>query len=278
MPDRNSGNVESSNWLPFCLACVLLIAMAVVVVDLLVYRSHFGGAFSEQHSRWAEFGDFLGGTLGPVFSLLGLLALLLTLYLQNREFTHSVHALKEQAASLTVQRFENTFFEMVRLHHEIVKAIDLRDNNHQVTTAGRDCFKVFYERFRKAHGDANHKNQNAGQLVIATTAYDAFYERHQHEIGHYFRNFHRIVKLVDESQVADKANYSGILRAQMSSPELALLFYNSLHSIGAKAKPLLERYEMLENLEVGMLCNPPDEVVLIGRNAFGDQDLSRYGV
>ncbi len=62
----------------------------------------------------------------------------------------------------------------------------------------------------------------------------------------------------------------------MSSYELVLLFYNALNPVGAKLRTLVERYEFLENMEVGLLCNPPDEVPLVDQRAFGDQDLSAY--
>lgn len=257
--------------LPLILAGILVLAVVALVLEALLYRYVFGGQLSTERSAWAEFGDFLGGTLGPAYALLGLLALLLTLHLQDR-------ASREQSLALSIQRFENTFFEMVRLHHELVRALDLRQNG-QVTTAGRDCFKVFYERFGEEHSKANSALQGKGQLAIAQQAYQRFYVRHQHEIGHCFRNFYRILKFVDESDIAKKSDYAGILRAQMSSAELALLFYNALSPKGEKVRPLLERYEMLEPLDVqDQLRNPPDEVVLIGRTAWGDQDLTRYGI
>ena len=81
---------------------------------------------------------------------------------------------------------------------------------------------------------------------------------------------------MDESKVAKKKDYTGILRAQLSSYELALLFYNALHPMGAKVKPLVERYAMLENLNVGLLCDPQDEVRLFGSTAYGDQNVLNY--
>jgi hypothetical protein len=276
MDQQQPDVAETSSWLSAVLAGVFLLAIVAFAIALVVYTQVFSGGLSTRQSDWAEFGDFLGGTLGPAFSLLGLLALLLTLHIQNREFTHSVRALNKQAAALTVQNFESTFFEMIRLHHDIVQAIDLQDKKGRITR-GRDCFRVFYERFRKNHSDANGRYQGSAPAVIATKAYDVFFAEHQHEIGHYFRNFHRILKLVDESRVLDKSNYTGILRAQMSSAELALLFYNAIHPVGEKLKPLLEHYEILESLDISQLCNPPDEVSLINRMAFGDnRDVVRY--
>lgn len=70
-------------------------------------------------------------------------------------------------------------------------------------------------------------------------AYEVLYKKHENIIGHYYRNLYRIVKLIQnttfnkESQKQDneeKRMYRGILRAQLSSFELLMLFYNILYS------------------------------------------------
>ena len=156
MMEANSDYTKLTSRLPTILAVILVMAILAFAGDISLYVWQFSGGLSADHSRWAHFGDFLGGTLGPIFSFLGLGALLLTLHLQSRELSHSVLAMNEQAASLKLQNFESTFFEMVRLHHDIVKALELRDkDDHQVRAVGRDCFRVFLDRFRKCHGDAN---------------------------------------------------------------------------------------------------------------------------
>ena len=103
-----------------------------------------------------------------------------------------------------------------------------------------------------------------------------FLTRHQHEIGHYFQNFYRILKFVDESGVGKEAKYAGILQAQLSAFELGLLFYNALHPSSAKLKFLVERYSMLENLDMQLLNIPPKEILLFEKIAYGDQDVSSY--
>ena len=100
--------------------------------------------------------------------------------------------------------------------------------------------------------------------------------RSEHEVGHYFRNFYRILKFVDDSDVENKKQYAGILRAQMSSFELLLTFYSTLHTVGTKLKPLVERYGMFDNLELGRLLDRETEVSLYARSAYGSQDVSAY--
>ena len=269
-------------WLPTVSVSILVIAAVALLGSVAFYLFQFGGDLATSHSRWGEFGDYLGGILNPIFALLGLLALLFVILLQScelrnstRELATSALALKEQSASLKLQNFERTFFEMVRLHHDIVKDLDVVRSD-QSRTIGRDCFGVFFRELRSRHGKANRNFTGQGQLAVVENAYLDFYQHNQHEVGHYFRNLHRILKFVDDSEVMNKTEYAGILRAQLSSYELALLFYNVLHPVGVKLKPLVERYAMLENLDLGLLCNPPDEVPLLADSAYGEQDLSSY--
>ncbi len=107
-------------------------------------------------------------------------------------------------------------------------------------------------------------------------AYGLFRLANEHEVGHYFRNFYRILKFVDESDLENKEEYAGILRAQMSSYELLLTFCSTLHTVGAKLEPLVERYGMFDNLQVKRLFDPDNEVRLYKRSAYGSQDVSAY--
>ena len=74
----------------------------------------------------------------------------------------------------------------------------------------------------------------------------------------------------------NKKEYTGILRAQMSSYELLLTFYSTLHSVGDKLQRLVERYSMFDNLELKRLIDPDSEVRLYARSAYGSQDVSAY--
>ena len=267
-------------WLPIVSVSILVIAAVALLGSVAFYLFQFGGDLAASHSRWGEFGDYLGGILNPIFALLGLLALLFIIVLQScelrnstRELATSARALKEQSASLKLQNFERTFFEMVRLHHDIVKDLDLvMSGGHK--TVGRDCFSVFSRRLLGFHNNLPPELVAQERKIIVTHVYSGFYEKNQHDVGHYFRNFYRILKFVDDSEVTNKTEYTGILRAQLSSFELVLLFYNALHPVGAKLKPFIERYAILENLDLKLLLDPQNEEPLFADSAYGEQDLS----
>ena len=154
---------------------------------------------------------------------------------------------------------------MVRLHHDIIKDLYLSTD-----TRGRDCFRAFCnEELKKYYNSAPESRP----LEKIRHVYSLFHEHNQHYVGHYFRNFYRILKFVDESamKVKEKKEYAGILRAQMSSYELLLMFYSTLHPVGDNLKLLVERYQMFNNLEKDMLFNRKEEEDLFVQSAYEEE-------
>ena len=259
-----------------------------------------GVAIYHMLPQWSERGQFgdMFGAVNALFSGLAFGILIFAIWFQReelglqreelqlqrkeleltrKELQRSASAQEGSQKALHIQNFERTFFEMVRLHNDIVKDLDFgRRPGSAETMSGRNGFRYLFEIFGDCHGKANTKFNRSGQLTIVQEAYSSFHYQHQQDIGHYFRNFYRILKFVDNSPIDDKTNYTGILRAQMSSFELALLFYNSLHPLGINLKPLIEQFAILENMDPGLLRNSADEVCLFKESAFGDQDVSNY--
>ena len=273
--NENAKRKPGRAWLGYLLVAVATLGTASFAVGC--YVGQFGDSLSASQTRWGEFGDYLGGVLSPIFALIGLFVLLRTVSLQTRELElstaelqKSASALREQSDSLRRQNFERTFFEMVRLQHDIIRDLDLGE-----TTRGRDCFRIFFEkRLRDAYDGPGRQEPEPKKRI--ETAYSIFKLASEHEVGHYFRNFYRILKFVNESDMENKKEYAGILRAQMSSYELLLTFYSTLHTVGAKLKPLVERYGMFDNLNLNRLFDDESEVCLYARSAYGSQDVSAY--
>jgi len=78
--------------------------------------------------------------------------------------------------------------------------------------------------------------------------FERIYNNYENSIGHYYRNLYRIVRMIqdhifsedEEINLNEKKQYRGILRAQLSSSELLLIFYNVVYSKkGKRFKELL---------------------------------------
>jgi hypothetical protein len=223
----------------------------------------------EGPDRAGEFGDMFGGA-NALFSGLAFVGVIYAILLQRRELQYQREELEQTRGELKGQRiqleaqnrtfrqqtFDNAFFQMLSLHHQIVNSIDLTgpSADGDATKRGRDCFVKFYEDLKQLFSsDAQSKaDPTRGNVLIA---YGELYRKIQPDVGHYFRNLYNIIKFVDRSEIEEKRVYTNLVRAQLSSHELLLLFYNCLTHLGnEKFKPLVETYSLLKNM--------PDEDLL----------------
>jgi hypothetical protein len=180
----------------------------------------------------------------------------------------------------TRQGFENKFFQLLRFHHDIVTAIEVPRLGyaHGATSSGRAAFSVLYNSFVDHYGEEYYENPQAPMAQLAGEAYASFFEVHQDSLGHYFRNLYHVIKFVDKSSIdaKEKEFYTHLVRAQMSSDELLLLFYNCHSSFGReKFYPLVVKYALLENMPQGELAgrrlkHPADHKSLYPPRAYGE--------
>ena len=230
------------------------------------------------------FGDMFGA-VNALFSGLAFIGVIFAILLQSKELKLQRKELKftreelkgqklqleAQNNTLEKRNFENTFFELLRLHNEITNSIDLVDKTN-VVTRGRDCFKVFYNRFKKTWCRNIAQYQGNTELERINNTYLGFYNEYQSEIGHYFRSLYNIVKFVDNSKVEDKRLYTNLVRAQLSSYELTLLFYNTLSDMGReKFMPLIVKYSLLKTLPQSELVDPSEHIAMYDSNAIGNE-------
>ncbi|ENP8357852.1 hypothetical protein ACEI14_004483 [Vibrio alginolyticus] len=66
-------------------AKVIVLAGLFIVIVFALYTWHFPGGLSTDHTRWAEFGSYFGGVLGPVLVFFSFLFLARQIELQRSE-------------------------------------------------------------------------------------------------------------------------------------------------------------------------------------------------
>ncbi len=248
---------------PVKTAIIIAVLVAIVWLGL--------GYYASNQKDPGTFGDMFGG-VNALFSGLAFAGLIYAILLQRvelrlqrteleatrRELEGQKEQMAAQVKTLKQQVFDNTFFQLLRLHNDIVNAIDLVGDSTRITK-GRDCFAVFYKRLRKQYENVcnDEKNKHLSDRVRVQEAYQAFYEENQAEIGHYFRSLYNIIKLVKNSDLEDRRLYTNLVRAQLSSYELLLLFYNCLSELGReKLTPLSKEFDLFKHLRAKMLIDP----------------------
>lgn len=255
---------------------VILAILVVAIWGIFWY-------FLSNNPDRGTFGDMFG-SVNALFSGLAFAGVICAILLQMKELSLQRNELKltreelkgqkeemkMQNKTLQKQNFENTFFQLLGLQQEIIKGIDLVGDRGRIIS-GRDCFGVFYHRLKNMWNDELKKNIGAGNTKeeVANLVYLKFFDKHQSDVGHYFRSLYHIIKLVDRSDVEDKRFYTSLVRAQLSSHELTLLFYNCHSDLGCEEfKPLVEKYGLLKNMPMDLLIDRPYHPNLYAPSAY----------
>ncbi|NVK41434.1 MAG: putative phage abortive infection protein [Oceanospirillaceae bacterium] len=277
---------------------IMIIGAATVVVIIGSWVLTYFLLKNDLHNR-GTFGDMFG-SINALFSGLALAGIIFTILLQRMELGYQRNELREtrqefiiQNKTLKTQRFENTFFNLLGLHHQIIEGIDydtqivkkdgtegmprgiMQKRDYEIVTIkGRDVFKNKFESLIQI------LSQSKSDLNVE---YLKFYSTAQTDLGHYFRNLYRIIKFVNEAEFfsreeldipinptkyedrikhevynfSERYKYTSMIRAQLSDYELLWLFYNCLSDNGIeKFKPLIEKYTIFKNLPKDKVHDP----------------------
>ena len=220
------------------------------------------------------------------------------LKLTRQELSGSTEALQEQAKLLRKQTFEGTFFQLLSLHQDLTNSIDLYSKKTQYTTRGKDCFKTLYYKFSKIvlKEEENkgatlvnvieniiikekYKHEvriNIGNIEYIRSSYKKFIRKNNSEVSHYFKSLYNIIKFIDESNISEKEIYINTIRAQLSTYEAALLFYNEIYHPGrVHFKKYIEKYSLFKNMQKDVLLSEKMHVKFYNKSAFNYQPKNK---
>lgn len=254
-------------WLPAAVGGVVVLWF---LIGWLLPRLIFG--------EWTDSGTFgdAFGVANALFAGLAFAGVLIAIDLQRRdlaetkkEMAEQTEAFQNQVHAASRQRFDSTYFQMLRLHEDIVNGISTGAFGARDRREGRTALTYLYS-LCLTHFDRT-VDTRPGSLPAKTyldaiaDAYGVWLNDYRDVVGHYFRNLYRIVKLVDDSKLigdTSRREYIGILRAQLSASELGLVFYNMLGPGREKFQPLILKYDLLKNLPRSTLRPHHAEVAL----------------
>lgn len=229
------------------------------------------------------FGDMFGA-INALFSGLAFAGVIYAIFLQKNELSLQRteleltrnelegQKLQMQAQNETFKRqsFENTFFSLLDQHNSIINNLELEVGiDESRLLKGRDCFREYYVKFRQFYRIRCSDNKDCEDSKNLEDAFVELRNYPQGDVGHYFRNMYNILKFVNNSEIEHKRLYSNILRAQLSTHELALLFYNCITTNGVeKFKPLIEKFTFLKNISEDLIINKEKHKKLYKLSAY----------
>lgn len=227
------------------LISLILTAIGIGIIVWFVLRGIYyddfiNTSYTVNLDSSAKVGDFIGGFVGAIFTLVGIVLLYETLSLQRKEFIESRKVFQKQ-------QFENKFFSLLDVYQNIITSMHYDIPNSSQVYIGKEFFikhkEDVYNQFVPTA--SFYKNRK-----IAIDLYTKFYISNKEVIAHYYRTLYRLFKLVDETNFGknDKLSYSKIVRAQLSESELFFINYNACTSYGKKFQRLINDYNLTKHL------------------------------
>lgn len=229
--------------------------------------------FAEKQEIASQFGDSFGA-VNALISSLAFAGLIYSMYLQRKDLENQFESIKlqrnelkantaelegqkkqleQQNENLKIQRFENTFFNMMNLQQEIIDTLTIFRNDKE--SKGRAVFSILI--------DVLHQELDTSRIVFnisnpsnklnkRLSNYDLNSDNYFSILDHYFLHLYRIIKFVDETNLLSdnsiRYEYVSILRATLSREEITFLFVNELNPRFKKFKVLIEKYSLFNNI------------------------------
>lgn len=298
-PDGRAGREQKTGvFLPIALSIVLCLVIWVGGMFLTHWYAYNYFRTGPDENPPAAFGDSFGA-VSALISAFAFAGVIVSMYLQRKDLELQRESLNVQQADLNrntaelamqkeelrtqnkimkQQRFENTFFSMLSLQHEITSGLSLNyteADGKDYSVAGRTVFEKIY---RCALIQVNERREYGICAFIKKYGVENFLQIPQVEdFNHYFRHLYRIIRLIDETTLLEtkyeRYYYISNLRATLSKYELLLLFYNSLPY--ADFKGLIEEYSLFDNIDAGSLAVPGTDIHLYAESAC-NPDIKGY--
>lgn len=225
-------------------------------------------------------GEFIGGTVGTLFTLTATFFLFITFKEQRKQFESTQN-------SEFYTRFETTYFNMLGMLEKVQTSInknisesELYANQHNLvdyynTLKADHTIDALREDSIKDINEALSREQlQSAEVLKAKQYYGEYFEKYVTKagcnVGYFYRYIYNIVNFV-YGQTAfrdeyDKEKYLNLLQAQLSDEELALLFYDAISKYGENKEGQQHFREMLD--ETHFLENIKPQVLLDKKHCF----------
>lgn len=273
--------------LNYILVVVALLTLVFISsIYIIISNIFLNTKLDTQTTLWGIFGDTIGGSINPILTFVSFLAILYTIFLQNKELSatreelsRSADAQEKNLLKLDSQikaqdllKFENTFFSFLNHHNTIIQQLTFTPPPAVVSSSGMvkhyksDIDETYKEVFQ------TEKNLTQARNYLVNT---------ELKTDHYFRLVYQILKFIDLNYPGEKhenefsseqKRYSSILRASIEHKVLELIAINGASDEATPAydsyKTIVEKSSFFEHLKFKH-CLTVEIIDVYKPNAFG---------
>ena len=209
----------------FLIASSVITLVVAIYALLLIFKPLLFSGFILDKS--GLFGDSFG-IITSWFSGLAFAGIIITIVMQKDELALTRNVLTEQKdemaaqnTTMLLQRFENTFFHLLSLHHSTLNSIS--GEYYGNVSTGTDVFNYWHSRLcDDVHYDVDESSEDIEEMV---TCFTAFYQDEERFLKPYLNNFTNLIKFVKNKGIEDKDFYNTLILSQLSKHELVILVY-----------------------------------------------------
>lgn len=257
-------------WILIVISVILTIPLFFKICNINIYSwvSPYIKKITDHNEFLGTYGDFFGGVIGTILTFASVIIL-------ARTFKQQERVTKANLKQQDIQRFNDMFYELLRLYREQVESLSLKD-------PGNGCEKVEYkgkEFFDKGKINITNEieeqlNDQSDSLKIMEKAlelYYDFYKENRSKLSAYYRTLYRIFEIIDKSNLIEekeKVGYVKIVRAQLTESELFFIRYNAMSEYGRESMQYLKKYRVLNHF--------PFYEMLEYRHLFKDLEKDKF--
>jgi hypothetical protein len=267
----------------------LIILGFVFYTTLIFHPTYNNFKFFKNDILSSNLGNSLSGLVGTLFSLAGILLIIETLISQTKMFEmqrfeskyfelikihrNNIDNLIKRVKKDSTWQGRQVFIEIYDELKMIMDSINELCNAEDLTLTeiqrggiaytllyfgiGHSSEKILKEYIKRHYFDISQSKLLKIIDILKTKKkgqYNTYrFEGHQMRLGQYYRHLYQTVDFVHNNinlKYKQKYNYIKTLRAQLSTHEQSLLFFNSLSVLGAnwRIKKILSDYKLIKNL------------------------------
>jgi hypothetical protein len=255
-------NIKDKHVIKFAFVFSAL-GLITLVITILVYlfKGYINGNDIDP-SLFGTLGDFIGGIIGTIFTIVATSLVFITYRSQKDELKQTNEIALNQSKTLVLQQFENTFFNLLisfndtsrnlrgvlPLMHgpdyepELSDEVDEIDEGKYIKWAMQTLNLTIWDWVEEA-GETIPLIDNVIEI------FDEFFQKYLIYTNHYFNHFALILRFIDSSLIDKKKFYTDILRSKMQKDELGLIYLYGLSKEGKdKIYDFLQKYNFLESI------------------------------
>ena len=223
----------------------IVITLVFFLASLLCFMWQLWGTLSISlpidHAIWGQFGDFVGGTLGVLFSLISVVLVVLTF--------------DSQQQNASEQRFNDMFFATLKMFHEQEEELQFKyyEQRGDNTFKGVSNYKDFFDRVKK-------------EMILKFSPKQSFNHNRKEAIKIYaevcipiggklsicYRSLFRLLDMLEHASISEnvRLEYAKVLRAQFTENELVCLRYHIKFGDYRKFAFLVNKYNIMKHLPI----------------------------